>query len=137
VYTRFEDMRTPKFMFTPYLNTCFHSIWRFVYTMLEDMCAICLERSFNHVWGHVSTMFKDMFTPCLVYVYTIFEEKFSESTLCFNVFSNYVWGHVYTKTPNWCHFFKMFEPIFIQNWSNCSFCWKWIKTQNYIISKYL
>ena len=58
-------------MFTLYLNTCFHHIWRFVYPMLEDICAICLETSFKYVQNHVSTMFKDISTSCLITYFCI------------------------------------------------------------------
>jgi len=70
--------------------------------------------SFNHVQRHVYTMFG----TCLHNIWGTIQWVLS--ILCFKV-------HGYTKTTSWCHFFKMFEPIFIQNWSNWSFCWKLIR----------
>ena len=132
----FEDMFT--FMFTPYLNTCFHQIWRFVYTMSENICAICLETSLTNVWIHVSTVFKDMFTPCLTtyfyIVWFLFTQYFQTHlvSLIYIMFQDVLTLCMKTcllKDNQLMAFFETFEPIFIKNWSNCSFGWKWIKNQ--------
>ena len=68
VYTMFTDIFTPCLhtclhhvykMFTPCLKTCFHSTWRFVLTMLVNMCRFVYTSG-----GHVCNMFGDKSRPC-------------------------------------------------------------------------
>ena len=139
--------------FKPCLKTCLQHVYINVYTILEHMfppdLKICLHNvrehlcnmfgdKFNHVWIHVSTVFKDMFTPCLTtyfyIVWFLFTQYFQTHlvSLIYIMFQDVLTLCMKTcllKDNQLMAFFETFEPIFIKNWSNCSFGWKWIKNQ--------
>ena len=118
----FEDMFTPcliTYLCILWYMFCLHNIWSHIQTILEDMLTQCLKRYFfmfkawlYNVWKHIYAMFEDIIQFCFRLIYIMFHGIF---------------------TPSLWNVYKMFEPILIQNWSNCSWCWKWIKLKMILV----